>query len=425
MNRMLFYLLLLLSAGSLFAQTHDAIRRTTLPDKQELPGTFKVFYQKDGTETFRWLRRGGVELKPEEELAFEAELGESPSADQLPALVKVQHLARISLKASGYTAESMKLIAGVPELTCLTLYGDGLTDATVASFTEVKQLRHLKLGLEHLTAVGLKYFAGNADLRELDLGGKSLTDEHLTVFHECKALQTLDVSGAGQISGAGFGDWALRELDASLCQNLTDEALSVVFRHRKLEKLDLRFCKKLTGACLKELNGCESLQTVGLSNCGALQDSGVRHLCTCPNVWFLDISSCDRLTRFCVSSAAALPKLQRLLASGLKATDDQVKTWKDHQSIQILDFGYCKLTDASLEALASLPELRELYIYGSTAVTDTGLEKLASCKKLVYLVIDDCTGVTGEGVASLQKSLPRLRVSRTINSDLAETPDGN
>jgi len=66
-------------------------------------------------------------------------------------------------------------------------------------------------------------------------------------------------------------------------------------------------------------------------------------------------------------------------------------------------------TDADLELLRDLPDLRQLSIR-RTNVTDAGLEHLKGLKHLEYLGLEG-TNVTDEGVKKLQRALPNCKIS--------------
>lgn len=69
-------------------------------------------------------------------------------------------------------------------------------------------------------------------------------------------------------------------------------------------------------------------------------------------------------------------------------------------------------TDADLECLVRLPNLRRLYLARSVDVTDAGLAHLAKLKQLKLLVLDDADQVTDAGLRTLGrlKSLALLQL---------------
>ena len=79
-------------------------------------------------------------------------------------------------------------------------------------------------------------------------------------------------------------------------------------------------------------------------------------------------------------------------------------------------------TDADLECLVRLPNLRRLYLERSIDVTDAGLKHLEGFKDLKLLVLDDADQVTDEGL----RSLGRLKSLALLQLDLGRrmTPAG-
>ena len=425
MLRISFIALAMAIAPLLMAQEGPQIRKATLPGSAELPGHFKAFFAKEGQETFRWLRRGEIELEANEELAFETSFIEGvPTDEQIARLATVPFVSRLHLNASDLRPETLKLIASMSSVTRLSMYGAAITDESAAYFATSTQLTHLSIGSNKLTEKGLKHFAGNSGLRDLGLGVTPLTDDELKLFADCKSLEVLRIDRSKEITGEGFGGWALRELHASLCTMLTDDAVAKICRAGKLVQLDIDFCPSISGSCFDALDGCDSLQVVHASNCGALTDAAVKMLCECQNIWLLDLGQSENLTGECVKYAAGLPKLKRLFVSGLHPGDVQLATLKGHGALEYLDLGGCEITDKSLGALGTIGSLVELYLHHARDLTDEGLAKLSGLKNLSYLSIDDCRNISEAGIAMLKESLPRLRVSHTINNDRAEYPNG-
>jgi hypothetical protein len=69
---------------------------------------------------------------------------------------------------------------------------------------------------------------------------------------------------------------------------------------------------------------------------------------------------------------------------------------------------YTKVTDAGLEHLKGLNQLRKLYL-SHTQVTDAGLEHLKGLNQLKELSLGG-TKVTDQGVKALQQTLPKCHI---------------
>jgi len=68
-----------------------------------------------------------------------------------------------------------------------------------------------------------------------------------------------------------------------------------------------------------------------------------------------------------------------------------------------------RLTDGALAALAALPALEHLNLYGNAAITDSGLATLAGSGSLRELYVWQ-TSATEAGVARLREQRPELTV---------------
>ena len=79
-----------------------------------------------------------------------------------------------------------------------------------------------------------------------------------------------------------------------------------------------------------------------------------------------------------------------------------------------------EITDAGLAYLKRLANLSYLNLY-STAITDAGLEHLKGLTNLKHLYLWQ-TKVTDSGATNLQKSLPKLDISRGWDLPAAAKP---
>ena len=77
-----------------------------------------------------------------------------------------------------------------------------------------------------------------------------------------------------------------------------------------------------------------------------------------------------------------------------------------------------RLTDGGLAALAALPQLTHLNLYGNSGVTDAGLASLAASGSLRELYVWQ-TGASAEGVAQLRAQRPELIVDFGAESTAA------
>jgi hypothetical protein len=93
-----------------------------------------------------------------------------------------------------------------------------------------------------------------------------------------------------------------------------------------------------------------------------------------------------------------------------EVTDASLEPLKGLSEVRELDLYGTKVTDAGLRHLKGLSQLRELCL-SDTQVTDAGLEYLKELTQLQQLDLDG-TQVTDAGVTKLQQALPNCEIER-------------
>jgi hypothetical protein len=105
-----------------------------------------------------------------------------------------------------------------------------------------------------------------------------------------------------------------------------------------------------------------------------------------------------------------LTKLRRLDISGAKITPEGLKALEKLPNLERLSLWNCaKLDDSAAPEIASLPKVTNLDL-SYTPTGDATLKKLASLKDLKLLYLTD-TKVTPEGVEAFRKEKPATFVS--------------
>ena len=98
-------------------------------------------------------------------------------------------------------------------------------------------------------------------------------------------------------------------------------------------------------------------------------------------------------------------------AQGGKVTDAELEQLlKGLENLEDLDLYRTNITDAGLEHVKVLKNLRYLNLHWQKKVTDAGLEYLKGLESLQHLDLRG-TNVTDEGVNKLQRALPNCRIS--------------
>jgi Leucine-rich repeat (LRR) protein len=138
-----------------------------------------------------------------------------------------------------------------------------------------------------------------------------------------------------------------------------------------------------TDADIGELAGIPDLKTVDLS-LSRISDRGLRSLRTAPGIVDLNLYFAEQITDEGMSAVKGWKHLRRLNVRGTKITDTTLEFLATVPTLESLDIGYAQITDVGLDHLTSLPKLRELSI-GGNKLTDAGVHLLRQLPQLEYL----------------------------------------
>lgn len=234
----------------------------------------------------------------------------------------------------------------------------------------------------------------------------------------------------------------LHLLDLSLTR-ITDHGLRQLRTAPSITDLNLYYAELITDEGLTAVRGWKRLKRLNLRGT-KLTDKTLEMLATTPLLESLDVGFAE-ITDVGLDHLALLPKLRELTIGGNKLTDDGIQLLRQLPQLTYLDLGGSQrtdsglwsitLTDTGLESVATLVELRELRLSG-TSISAIGLERLKTLAKLERLQLQGCkrvadaaipilstfkqlrvldlkdTTVTAEGVAQLQKALPQAQILR-------------
>ncbi|KAJ7546630.1 hypothetical protein O6H91_08G047700 [Diphasiastrum complanatum] len=350
-----------------------------------------------------------------------------------------------------------------------------VTDKGLASITILDSLKDLNLvacnnvddtGLEHLrnscktllrldvsrcqnvSDAGITALAdGPVALQQITLSYCSqITDEVLATFQKFDCLQTIKLDGC-EIAGKGLlfigkGCKQLRELSLSKSRGVSDLGIAAVASGcTGLHKVDLTCCRDLSDVVLASLaTSCKGLIALKMEGCELITEKGLALLGEgCSSLEELDFtdSSINDLGLKAISRCSALRILKlgfcyNISDQGLRHIGASCYNLRDldlYRSREIGDGGvaavscgcqrlkgmnlsYCpKVTDASLQSISQLRELRQLEVRGCALVTSLGLSIVAAgCKRLLELDIKRCTRIDDVGVLAVARSCPNIRM---------------
>jgi internalin A len=216
----------------------------------------------------------------------------------------------------------------------------------------------------------------------------------------------------------------LTRLDLSLTR-ITDRGLRLLKGAPRIEELNLYYAELVTDAGLSAVKGWKHLKRLNLRG-AKVTDAALQHLSAVTSLEALD-AGYALITDVGLDALASLPNLRQLAIGGNKLTDAGLQPLRQMQGLEQLDLAGSQrtdsglwsvsLTEAGLDAIATLKNLRHLRLNG-TLVSAAGLEKLRALTKLEQLDLERCRRVGDDIVVLLAafRALKRLDVTGTAIS---------
>jgi internalin A len=214
-----------------------------------------------------------------------------------------------------------------------------------------------------------------------------------------------------RLQTAGFGPGGLIREDAAGNVSLVDTAAqrSWVNDFQMMEILAFPQLQSLTveGTEISDqlVPKIAELDTLTTLACRTLiSDAGLAQLTGLKSLKVIDLRLCPLVTDAAMDTLASMPNLRAVRLSGTNVTDTGVAALLTLPQLTELDLRNCRgVSDRSIRKLAAKDTLRTLKIGGSR-VDDDLLDQVAAIKRLTTLSLDNCD-LTDAGVANL-KSLP-------------------
>ena len=258
--------------------------------------------------------------------------------------------------------DQLKALPSFKNLRYVLAYGQPLTDVGAKELARQTGLRYLDIGRVKMTSAGMKHLATLPELETLHVDSVRIGNAGLAELAKIKTLRDLNLDGTGVTYEALAGLVALQDLETLGLLDVkaaTGKAAGFGDWVSKLPKLRKVHTSAVTDADLKQFAGSKSLRVL---ECDAKSVTavGVRALAKNPDLEELHLRDAKLTGGYKVLTA--FTKLRRLV---LLQAD---------------------VTDADLDVLVGLSELRELSLRE--------------------------TKVTADGVARLKKSLPNLEVEK-------------
>jgi internalin A len=244
----------------------------------------------------------------------------------------------------------------------------------------------------------------------VDLRASWVTDTDLRKLMLLPDLTYLDLS-LTRITDQGMQELrnlpGIVELNLYFAEYVTDEGLAAIKGWKRLKRLNVHGTK-ISDTTLEHISGITTLESVNVGS-AMITDVGLERLTVLPNLKELTMGG-NELGDAGLQALRQMPGLTYLDLSGRQGTDSNV--WA------------IAMSDAGLEAVLSLKDLRELR-FGCTfvgvgmegaryatvsamSVNTRWLESMKSLKKLEKLKLQGCNRVDDESLAVLA-AFPALR----------------
>jgi Leucine-rich repeat (LRR) protein len=237
-----------------------------------------------------------------------------------------------------------------------------------------------------------------------DLRASWITDSDMPSLAHLSGLKRLDLS-LTRISDRGLRALktapAIEELNLYFAEQIGDEGAAVLRNWKHLKRVNLRGTK-ITDSTLEALAGLPGIERLDIG-WAQITDTGLEHLSALTNLRWLTMGG-NKLTDAALQFLRQMPQIEYLDISGTQRTDSGL--WS------------LLLTDAGVQAIAAVTELRELRLAG-TNVTGRALTLLKPLAKLERLDLQGCKRLRDDAAATLAQ-FHHLRVLDLKDSSLSE-----
>mmetsp|Transcript_43870 Transcript_43870/g.83776 ORF Transcript_43870/g.83776 Transcript_43870/m.83776 type:complete len:577 (-) Transcript_43870:249-1979(-) len=316
------------------------------------------------------------------------------------------------------TDKSAYLLATLKTLQEVNLCEVRLTNHGMRELSGLPALRTLSVILADLKEVErFQYFAACSSLTCLNLRGNAeVRDATMQSVARLAGLSKLCLAQCRKIGDGGVSTLAkhlnsLTSLDLSHCESITDFSVLAVAEVTSLADLDLSFTQ-VTDDALVALTKLPGLTALSLYRCSRVRAEGIRVLGMMSTLRTLSVASGPQVTDKGMVSLASLPELRDLDLSDCRlVTDMGVKQLARARSLAVLRMCFMQracLSEGAVKALATLPMLTSLDIEGLYHITDTKMVSLSKVRSLKRLLLSNCSGFTDVGVEAIS-TLPELR----------------
>ena len=339
-----------------------------------------------------------------------------PDDKIMPHIAHLTGLKVLELEDTLISAKGIKHLRNFKSLEYLSMSKE-VTDESLADIAQIQSLKGLYLRESRITDAGLAHLANLTSLEELAIGQGWMTNAGLAHLSKLLSLRYLFLSGknftdAGMVHLKNIP--SLRILHAGHLPHLTDAALVHLSQVPNLENLCLHWATDITDDGIANLCKLQSLKMLDIGQ-SKVTDKGLAHLSRIKSLEYLHLPG-KGITDDGLAYIGQLENLRNLSVGRPHYidpnmnkdfyTDKGVAELAKCKKLEELGIGSIGITDAGLESIAKLTDLKRLSIFGCDYITDKGLAKLTALKSLKYLSIN-CGDITIGGLSVFEK-LPNL-----------------
>jgi len=328
------------------------------------------------------------------------------TADDLALFGRLTDLTKIQIyNCRTLNSEMVAQLSGLKELTSLALTNTVIDDSAVATIVKsFPKLTVLDLSSNsNMSNQVLKMIAELKGLQQLILVQNRFNELSTRRLSKLQDLRVLDLRGnmeAGDMTLEVVA--ALPKLKALKHRStaVSDNGMAYLSNNTSLENLLIQDFA-ITNQTGKHLAKLQKLTQLEIFRCQGFGSEGVLALKGL-NLQRLTLRDLPIVDDRALAVLRELPKLRRFYLHEISGISDSgLKNLESLQALELLDiWSIPQMTDATLDVIAKLPNLKELTIR-STAVTDAAVAKLLDMPKLESLTFKENGSVTDAGLKKL------------------------
>jgi Leucine-rich repeat (LRR) protein len=303
---------------------------------------------------------------------------------------KAGQIVEVDLTSTWITDDDLAKIAKLDQLQKLNLSYTKISDLGLEHLRPLKHVTYLNCYYcEYVTDGGIAFLKQWENLEYLNVRGTEVTSRVFEHLSNMKKLKTLDV-GCSRVNDDGFDALASLEMLEELHiggDKMTGRALPLLRLVPRLKNLDVngsqrtdsgRWGLMLTDVNVESLSALTQLEVLNMG--GALvTDAGMKALEPLVNLQALDLSRMD-ITAQGLEPLTKLPKLRRVsLWHSVRVDDKAAQYLLRMKTLEVLDLSDTNVTDALLDQLAGMKQLKTLFVAGAK-VTQERVERFRKAR---------------------------------------------